>query len=84
MFNIVVIEVFMLTLQAVVHLLSAPGSYLVLQLEGITLIGVPRLKGGGFYFKERGIIPKIFQNFVIFCFQITINNYHYDIKASLY
>ena len=37
------------------------------------------LKRGGAYFKVKGIIPFEFQNFIFFSFQITVNNYHYDI-----
>ena len=36
------------------------------------------LKEGGAYFKVRGIILMKFQNFIIFSFQITINNYHFE------
>ena len=34
------------------------------------------LREGGVYFKERGITHKKFQDFVVFSFRITINNYH--------
>ena len=59
--------------------MSASGTYLVLKLYSAALIGGRRLKEGGAYFKVRGVIHMKFQNIVIFSFQITINNYRYDI-----
>ena len=58
-------------------LITDPGAYLVSKFQGETLIGGRRLNEGGTYFKVRGIIPMKFQNFVIFFFQVAINNYPY-------
>ena len=41
------------------------------------LIGVPSLKEGAAYFKERRVIPMNFPNFPIFALQITRNICHY-------
>ena len=54
-------------------LISAPGAYLILSIE------VRCFKELGGYFKVREIIHTKSQNFVIFSFQIKINNCHYDI-----
>ena len=39
-----------------------PGAYLIMNLQGMVVIGGQRLKEGGTYFKIRGIIPMKFQN----------------------
>ena len=41
--------------------------------------GGQQLKKGDAYFKEKRTIQMEFQYFVIVFFQVTINNYHYDI-----
>ena len=45
---------------------------------------IDRLLGGGTYFKVGGFIHMKFQILVIFSFQITIQNCHYDIKSSIF
>ena len=45
---------------------------------------LPRLKEGGAYFKERGIIHLKFQNFVIFLLKVTKNNYNNVIYYYLF
>lgn len=57
--------------------ISTPGDFLMSKLESVTLIGALLLKEGDAYFKLRGIIHLKFQNFIVFSFKITLNNYHY-------
>ena len=47
-------------------------------------LGLRRLQEDGAYFKVKEIIPKTFQNLVIFSFQITIDNYHYDRQSLIF
>ena len=54
-------------------------AYFISKLEDATIIGGWHLKDRGVYCKVRGVIHMKFQNFVIFCFQITEDKYHYDI-----
>ena len=50
----------------------------------MTLIGGQHLKNEVAYFKvTRGILMKL-QNFVIVSFQITVNNYYYDIQLYIF
>lgn len=56
---------------------STPGTFLISKLESVTLIGALLLKEGDAYFKLIGIIHLKFQNFIVFSFKITLNNYHY-------
>ena len=56
-----------------------PSTYFISKLPGAALARGLRLKEGGAYFKVKGIITMKFQNFVIFSFQITMNNYPYYI-----
>ena len=59
--------------RTVYPLISAPNAYSISTLKGVALKKVRR----SFYFYEIPI-PMKCQNFIIFSFQITINNYHYD------
>ena len=52
---------------------------LILKLLGAAFIRGQRLKERDVYFKIRGSIHVKFQIFVIFPFQVVINNYHCDI-----
>ena len=58
-------------------LISTPSTNLISKLQRAELIKGQRLKEGTTYLKGRGNFMK-FQNFVIFIFQIKINNYHYE------
>ena len=59
-------------------LINAPGAYSISEFEGAALILGRHIKQGGAYFKIRVIILNKFHDFLIFPFQVTINNYHYD------
>ena len=58
-------------------LISTSSTNLISKFQSAALIGGRLLKEGSTYFKGRGNFMK-FQNFVIFFFQISINNYHYE------
>ena len=49
----------------------------------MVLIRGRRLKEEGTYLKVRSIAHVEFQNFVVFPFQITMNNYHHDIVSDV-
>ena len=49
----------------------------------MTLIGGQHLKNAVAYFKVTGDILMKLQNFVIVSFQITVNNYYYDIQLYI-
>ena len=63
----------------VFRLINAHIANLILKFQGLALNGRWPLTVGGAYFKVRGIIHKKFQNFVVFSFQIALNEYHYDV-----
>ena len=63
----------------VLSLRSAPSAYSVSKLSDAVCIRGAALKEPGAFFKVRGIKHLKFQNLVIFSFQITLTNYHYDI-----
>ena len=54
------------------------SAYLILELLRYEVYLSTTLKLGRSYLKAREIIRMKFQNFVIFSFQVTINNCHYD------
>ena len=56
-----------------------PAIYLILRV----LIGERHLDKGGVDFKVRRVKHMKFQNVVIFSFQKTITNYHYDIWSDI-
>ena len=59
------------------HRITVFPLYLISKYEGVTPIGLLRLfQSGKNYIK--------FQNFVIVSFEITINNYYYDIFSLMY
>ena len=60
-------------------LISAPGTYLILKLLGAVLTRGRRFKEGAVCFNVRKIIHMKFKNFLIFSFQITINDQYCDV-----
>lgn len=62
-------------------IISAPDAYLFSKREAAVLIRRRRLKEVGACSKVRKNenVHMEFQNFAIVSFQITVNNYHYDI-----
>ena len=75
-------EIFSRTNLTVFGVISILGAYLISKFEVMALIGGWCLKEGGAYFKERGTLHIKFQNFVVFSFQITINNCHYRVATQ--
>ena len=71
---------FVPTLSIAFALISACSNYIILKLY-VALIWGWHLKEGDSYFKFRGIIHMKFTNIVVFLFQVTINNYHYDLLS---
>ena len=51
-------------------LVSSPGAYLILKLQGASFIGERYSKEGGTYFNVRRVIQMKFQTFAIVSFQI--------------
>ena len=70
-----------LILMIVFLLMAALAAYLILKHLGAALIGELHLKERRPSFKVRGFILINLENFVIFPFQITICNYHYDLQS---
>ena len=60
-------------------LMSAPGAYIILKVEGVALIGGRRLKEGGAYFQVWRVIHMKFENLVIVSFLIAVKSNHYGI-----
>ena len=58
--------------------ISAPDTYLISKHYGTALIRGWHLKEAP-YFKVRGIIYMKFREVVVFSYQITTNNFHYNI-----
>ena len=66
-------------LHIVFPLISVPGAYLISKLQDAALIVGWHFKEEGACFKARGITHMKFQNFLFFSFQITIDDYHYNV-----
>ena len=68
------------------HISSNKGPWLLFNLEALrcSAYWMAALKKGAPYFKVTEIVHRKFKIVLIFFFQVTVNNYHYDILSYIF